>query len=266
MQHPSDAAEVALTSIVDIASQQQLAIGKREAREQAAALATASEEIRRWKAVADEALAAKARLLERSRELEVQRDESMSINRELLAGYKRVAGELQEASGKVRGYEEQLVALRQQLLDLRSALTSPEAVGDGGSGNGAGPGGDGNGKPWWNVLGGTGGGAAGGSGRKEGGGGEASGAAGAAQAVLQLLQISGQLAREAERDDERRAFFNARTQTPAFPPLGTNGRGAGGGGGGDGESDGSGGGGGGAAGPGEGRAAVGGGGLSPEDA
>jgi hypothetical protein len=39
MQHPSDAAEVALTSIVDIASQQQLAIGKREAREQAAALA-----------------------------------------------------------------------------------------------------------------------------------------------------------------------------------------------------------------------------------
>jgi hypothetical protein len=125
----------------------------------------------------------------------------MSINRELLAGYKRVAGELQEASGKVRGYEEQLVALRQQLLDLRSALTSPEAVGDGGSGNGAGPGGDGNGKPWWNVLGGTGGGAAGGSGRKEGGGGEASGeslrltvcSAGGSSVVAACAAVAGRL-------------------------------------------------------------------------
>ncbi|KIZ06072.1 hypothetical protein MNEG_1881 [Monoraphidium neglectum] len=39
MQHPADAADVAPTSIVEVATPQQLAIGKREAREQAVALA-----------------------------------------------------------------------------------------------------------------------------------------------------------------------------------------------------------------------------------
>ncbi len=84
MQHPADVKEVAPTSIVEVATPQQLAIGKREAREQAVALASASAEIVQWKGRAAEAEKAAKILVARTRELEVQRNEVGAVSQPLV--------------------------------------------------------------------------------------------------------------------------------------------------------------------------------------
>ncbi|KAI8474337.1 MAG: hypothetical protein J3K34DRAFT_408214 [Monoraphidium minutum] len=190
--HPGDAPETALAAAAEAAAAQQLAIGKREAREQAAALAAASAEIRRWKAAAADALAAKARLAERTKELRVQRDESMGINKQLLAGYRQVEGELEAATARARDTEREYLGLRQQLLDAREAAEGAAAGGGGG----------GEGRPWWSVLPLVGGGA-----NKDGGGADA---LGTENPVQQLLRFSQQLARGAEMDDTKREQIKAR--------------------------------------------------------
>ncbi|GBF92011.1 hypothetical protein Rsub_04735 [Raphidocelis subcapitata] len=119
LQHPADAAgAIAPASLVEVATPQQLAIGKAEAREQAVALATASAEIVKWRARAEDAQSEKLQLAERTRELAAQRDQSMAINQELRTGYRQLQAELAAANEELRAREASYSDLRGQLIEF----------------------------------------------------------------------------------------------------------------------------------------------------
>ncbi|GBF96162.1 hypothetical protein Rsub_08910 [Raphidocelis subcapitata] len=198
MQHPADAPATALAPPPAAGAgagvaQARLVIGGREAREQAVALATASAEVMRWKSVVVAAQAAKNLLEFRARELEEQRDQSMEVTRELLAGCQDLQRQLAEAKARLEAYEGRADGLKDHLLDLKGAA-------QGGGGGGGGGGAAGGGVPWpLSVLA-----AAGLSGNGGGWGGGAGGGDKAPPSVEELLGTAQRLASEAARGDEAR--------------------------------------------------------------
>ncbi|KIZ06073.1 hypothetical protein MNEG_1882 [Monoraphidium neglectum] len=148
---------------------------------------TASAEILKWKAVAEESLEAKRVLTARCSELQAQRDESMSINKDLVAGFKHVTAQLSLTQKQVQEQQQRLAAMQAALIAVRAAI-EPEG------GEGAAP------ARW------------GGAAQRQAQAGARTGAAGgdlSEQHMAQLTQLSGQMARDAQRDDERRELLKA---------------------------------------------------------
>jgi len=140
--------------------------------------------------------------------------QSIQLGRELLVGCQQLQQELQSATDKLLAFEDRYAGLRQELLDLRARVVSTAELGaaaaaaaaagagtgggGGGGVNGTGRASNGVGWPWGGLLGGGNGQGAMSNGwaRSGGGGG---GGGGGPQGVGQLLQMSQQMADEAQR-------------------------------------------------------------------
>lgn len=213
MQHPADVKTIAPTSITEVATPQQLAIGKREAREQAAALVSASVEIAKWKVKAEELVIEKQMLAARSKELEAQRNQSMVINAELLAAYKQMQAQLQLATQKVEQYQSSYSSLRQDLLTIKSSMERTEGAGSAAPAPAAAwPGG---GRQQQRPA----------PARGAAGGGVADDVGLTGEAMAQLFQMSQQMALDAERDEMKRQLLKSELMEGAPPANGAGGNG-----------------------------------------